>query len=272
MRFFWSFLLCIVATPLAVSPACACGALDLLCRGNQAADNWITQKTQDAGSGAAAGVVQQITPLVNQVMAQQLPSLVNQMNSAIDNNILTAQSAGDELVDHINQALNNSFIHLADFRDEFFSQLGNFRDQLFVEINSTLDQTFYQVYCLTINVANVPTELANTINSQLAKLEIWKRHKARSACYRELHINTNVDINNLNSLQAYSVAECVQENTQDLNTPSSTLAAQYGDLEKRASDLMCALRYDNTGRLIALEYWVDAGRIARIWFIASTHN
>jgi hypothetical protein len=52
--------------------------------------------------------------------------------------------------------------------------------------------------------------------------------------------------------------------------PASTLAAAYGDLQQRASDLMCVVRYTGEAtRSIALQYFIDTGRATQVWTDAS---
>jgi len=264
MRFLAGFVLCIALVLSWSRTAHACGLLDLVCKANSAIDSWIENK----GAAAGAGVAEGFRPLINQVMAEQLPALINDINAAVHNNIITAQAAGDELVDHINRALDDAFEQAGQFREQLVAEMTTFRDKMFQQLNASLDRTFYNAHCLV--AVDFTKRINDYISSDLAKLAFWQRNHVEETCRKELHLPKNIKQNDPKApLQSYSLAKCVMEDTQDLSTPSSTLSNEYGDLQQNASDLMCAVQYAPAAREIALQYWIDAGRATNTWYLAS---
>jgi len=83
----WYIAVGAVVLVLVSSPTWACGDVDLFCKANGAIDNWISDKSHAAGQGA----VDAIQPVINEVMSQQIPTIINDLNTAVNNRIISAK-------------------------------------------------------------------------------------------------------------------------------------------------------------------------------------
>jgi hypothetical protein len=86
---------------------------------------------ESIGNGAGGGVADSVRPLVTDVMNIQAPALIAQLQAGIDHNIMTADQAGEKLLEYATNLLNKA-------ADDFLSKVQDRSQSL---IDYARDQT-----------------------------------------------------------------------------------------------------------------------------------
>ena len=84
----WYIAVGAVVLVLVSSPTWACGDVDLFCKANGAINNRMSDREFHA---AGQGAVDAIQPVINEVMSQQIPTIINDLNTAVNDRIISAK-------------------------------------------------------------------------------------------------------------------------------------------------------------------------------------
>lgn len=285
MRLLAVFML--LTFPIWVSTSAhACGALDLACKANRTIDNWISARSGTAGAAAASAAAQQIRPLLDRVLAEQMPALIRQAEGAVRDQIITAEQAGQRLMLQIDRMLNSTLDKAlenanqivgnvrAEIVEKLVTSLNDVATDFIKELDRLAQQNWYEANCLAVRVDSMArdqqTYFFDQFNAIIDRLPFGARTTARDQCHKINEIAPK-ERSQYNPVELYLLWQCAVISTQTPTTPARTIAAGYMDMEARTANMICVMRQAPETRQFFLRERLWASERASIWNRASAN-
>lgn len=250
---------------LIVHPADAGCGLDLICH-----------ISESIGDGAGRGIADNVRPLVTNVMENEAPALIAQLQTGIDHNIMTADQAGEKLTEYATNLLNKAADDVLAHAQHRTQKLIHYaRDQTTIvekQIFHDVRKVIRQLHCETLGVDTLLERQQQILNENVTTwLQLFpfsKNHKdpIEASCRTELGISQDIQTSQLGVPTTFALWRCVRLSHVDLNGPSTAIRDAFDDVEFNGRATMCALQ---TGADVALrrvtEMWIDDAQSAKAW-------
>lgn len=224
----------------------------------------------NVGGGAGRGLREEMQPLVDRVIEQQLPVLIAQFQRAVDRNIMTAAEAANDILrtvrsvaqDTLRDARRNTEQVIAGAEAKFQQAQRDF----FADFDRRLVTAFEKLNCtLAGGDARLreQQELFWKEANSLFSLPRFGRTQV-NACHAEAGI-TRTD-QPLGPISSFRLYKCARLSAIDTGDASATrIRDAYAEVERRAYDALCASHGSSTSTRVFSEEWVDAGWRAVAW-------
>jgi hypothetical protein len=229
------------------------------------------------GRGAGGGFAESIRPLVTDIMEREAPALIAQLQTGIDHNIVTAEQAGDRMIEYATTLLNkaaNDVLNNVQDRTQSLLQFAT-NQTLIVEqqIFKDVSKIIAQLHCETLSVNTLAERqqkiFDENVNGWIQKLEFWKRSKIdiiQSKCRLRLSINESLKISDMQIPTSSKLWRCVRLEYTDISAPATAIRDAYNDVVANGKDSMCALQTGNDSALQEItETWISDTQSARAW-------
>jgi hypothetical protein len=215
-------IIAVVAQWLVGQPAQAGCGWDLICH-----------ISESIGSGAGRGIAESVRPLVTQVMEQEAPALIAQLQAGVDHNIVTAEQAGEKLTTYATNLLNKAADDvLANAQQRTQKLIDYARDQTMTvesQIFHDVRKVIKQLHCETLSVDTLLEReqqiLNENVNTWLQRILFWENHKdpLEARCRTELGISQDIQTSQLGVPTTFTLWRCVRLSHVDLNGPSTAI-------------------------------------------------
>ncbi len=230
--------------------------------------------SSDIGGGVGSGLADSLRPLIAQTMEQDAPALINDLQSAVDHNIMTADQAGQQLIDIAQGALMAAEDN-AELRGEQLvaftrKEIDDAETKFLANLNVLLQENWDRLNC-EIQGGNAALTQQQTVfwdsaNNLLNRFSFFGRRRVDHACRVQLGISDNATELQLGPLSTFQLWECYRmQLVSDQATPTQ-ISTAYSDVEIKAFGLVCAWRNASAAGLqtIARE-WNEAGAAGTAW-------
>jgi len=264
-----TILAAIALTAMATPTRAGCG-LDPVCA-----------ISESAGRGAGKGAADSLRPLVTKVMEEQAPALIAQLQAAVDHNILTAEQAGQKLVDYATDLFNKAADDVVDKVADKSKSLVDYAAGRTIEIEkivfADVQTVMKQLDCQGKSVAAALDRqrkiTQEAVGGWLPRLFFWRQSKMEileAACRTNLSIPEGLTYEYMEKSTLAKLWRCVRIGSVDPNGPAVAIRDAYNDVEVNDRAAMCALQYDAAPLREITGIWAGDNQSANAWDRAVT--
>ncbi|PDS49755.1 hypothetical protein CO662_22040 [Rhizobium anhuiense] len=254
----------IVLTAIGVPAHAGCG-LDPVCA-----------ISESAGRGAGKGAADSLRPLVTQVMEEEAPALIAQLQAAVDHNILTAEQAGQKLVDYATDLFNKAADDVVDKVANRSKSLIDYAAVRTIEIEkivfADVQTIMKQLDCQGKSVAAALDRqrkiTQEAVGGWFPRLFFWRRSKTEileASCRTNLSVPDGLTYEYMERSTLAKLWRCVRIGSVDPNGPAIAIRDAFNDVEVNDRAAMCALEYDAEPLREVTGIWADDNQSAKAW-------
>ncbi|MGO6692497.1 hypothetical protein ACCS54_18955 [Rhizobium johnstonii] len=233
--------------------------------------------SESAGRGAGKGAADGLRPLVTDVLERQAPALIAQLQTAVDHSILTAEQAGEQLVEYATDLFNKAADDLFDgvkdrsqsLIDYASGQTLTIEAKVFADVQTIIKQLNCQGQAVSAALDRQQRILDDTVNGWIPKIKFWSRtktEKVEAACRKKLSVDPDLKYSSMQYATTSKLWRCVRIDYIDPNGPAAAIALAYDDVVINDSATMCALQSGNEEPLRKItQIWINDSQYARAW-------
>ncbi|MGR9422189.1 hypothetical protein [Rhizobium leguminosarum] len=233
--------------------------------------------SESVGRGAGKGAADGLRPLVTDVMERQAPTLIAQLQTAVDHNILTAEEAGERLTDYATDLFNKAAADLLanvsnrsqSLIDYASGQTLAIEAKVFADVQTIIKQLNCQSQAVSAALDRQQRILDDAVNGWIPKIKFWSRtktEKIEAACRKKLSIDPDLKYSSMQYATTSKLWRCVRIDSIDPSGPAAAIADAFDDVVINDSATMCALQSGNEEPLRKItQIWINDSQYARAW-------
>ena len=240
---------------------CFSGGCDVAWKINQRIDQGIESKAQAAGKG----VNKEMQKAADYIFDVKLAPFANTLQKMVNSEVVSAEEAASRLLDHVDIVLNTIVDNAQKSSEEIieltFSKVNILQEDVFRNIKISWEKIAKDTDCIALK----REKYVDSIRDLLKDAFIF--FPTRTACHDKHGISVK-DKSDYTDSEVFLLWQCGLTSKHTINTPAATMASHYGDIQQKASQMMCysSLAGDApSARSIYLMYWVESGKRADIW-------
>lgn len=229
--------------------------------------------SESLAKGGGRGVSEGVRPLVTEVMTQQAPALIAQLQAGVDHNVITAEQAAQRLSDYVAKLVEKSSSNIiSNVKEDLI--LYAMQQAMLIEKDIMRDvmKIIDSFHCETLSVNLLMERQINIfdekVNDWLKKILVWWkfRNTVEMTCRAELGLNPTMSFSQMGIPSTSRMWRCVRLRYVDVNGHPEAILDAYEDVVSNGQATMCALRMGNPTALErATETWMADTQAANTW-------
>jgi hypothetical protein len=233
--------------------------------------------SSSVGHGAGQGFADSVRPLVTDIMEREAPALIAQLQAGIDHNILTAEQAGNRLIDYATNLLNKAADDILNkvqnrtqsLIDYAGSQTLVVEQKIFADVQIIIKQFDCEKLGVSALIDRQQKVIDENANDWITRIKFWSRSKTdeiQASCRSHLAISEELKFSDMQIPTSSKLWRCVRLAYVDSSGPATAILDAYNDVVVNGRASMCALQ---SGTDVALrdvtEMWISDSQSARAW-------
>jgi hypothetical protein len=229
------------------------------------------------GRGAGGGFADSVRPLVTDVMEREAPALIAQLRAGVDHNIMTAEQAGEKLVDYATSLLNKAADDILNKVQDRSQSLIDYasvqtlivEQQVFNDVNKIIDRFNCSALGVNALLERQQKILDDDVNIWIRTIKFWShppKEMVEQQCQQKLGINPALKTADMEIPTTFKLWRCVRLALTEPNGQATAIRDAYNDAVVMGKANMCALQSGTDVSLREItETWIDDSQSAKAW-------